>query len=194
MPWIWIDDYAGSNITPCTPTASTGSYHNFTTTISTIATLSITSPLYINLISQTLVIPQMGIQPAPDRAQAMFRGQEQVAARRETAMRAEIRNAHDKAQELLLHHLTEEQRESFLVAGFFMVVGQRTKKRYRISRNSFSGNIQELGQNNDTVARLCCHLGCNFPLADHLLAQKLSLEADEDAFLRLANRNEIVRR
>ena len=192
MPWVWINDYTGGPTASCVPPTIT--YPIYTSTSST------TIP-YGYCVSQMIwVSPPMGIQPVSplQRVREVFdrvdaRRQEQAALHRERDRRDEIRNARDKAQELLLRNLTEEQRESFVAAGFFMVIGQRTKKRYRIDRNNYAGNIQELGQNNDAVARLCCHLACDLPLADHLLAQKLSLEADEDAFLRLANRNQIVR-
>jgi hypothetical protein len=37
--------------------------------------------------------------------------------------------------------------------------------------------------------RLCCHCDHTIPVYDNMLAQKLTLECDEEAFLRLANRH-----
>lgn len=99
--------------------------------------------------------------------------------------------ASQRAEQLLLSHLTPEQRRTFEQNKWFVVEGGKSKRKYRI-RNSGSlvANIDVL--DGDKVAhRLCGHVNsrASVPLADHLLAQKVMLELAEDDFLRLANRH-----
>lgn len=114
----------------------------------------------------------------------------QYAAER-TAEAAERRRQHDaarsRANELLIAHLTPEQRESFETLKWFVVEGGRTKRKYRIHGNGgMAGNIEVIGENH----RLCAHCDLHaIPLGDQLLAQKVTLELDEDHFLRTANRH-----
>jgi hypothetical protein len=108
---------------------------------------------------------------------------EEVAARR--------RAADERAFELLREHLSEAQLATLAAEGYFIVIGQRTGRRYRIRTVSgIAGNIEELaGNDNRPTHRLCCHMEHVIPTADHFLAQKLMLESAEDDFLRIANRN-----
>jgi hypothetical protein len=99
-----------------------------------------------------------------------------------------------KARELLLRSLTPEQRASIERHKWFLVEG-RSGRLYRIRDQGHAvANIDVverdlLGQDR-VLHRLCGHLDDGgIPIADHMLAQKLMLEADEDAFLRLANRH-----
>jgi hypothetical protein len=107
--------------------------------------------------------------------------QEAVAARfvREAAKQ--------KANELLLAHLTPEQRRTFEENEWFVVEGGKTKQKYKINIHSYAGNIEVVGMNQ----RLCCHADSRIPQGDQLLAQKVMLELAEDDFLRLANRTMI---
>jgi hypothetical protein len=100
---------------------------------------------------------------------------------------AEPRNltAFDRARELLLSHLTEEQRATFIENRWFVVVGGRSRMRYRIETGHLVANVRRL----DDGARLCAHCDHSLPMDDHLIAQKLMLEYDEDAFLAIANRH-----
>jgi hypothetical protein len=98
-----------------------------------------------------------------------------------------------KARELLLEQLTPEQRASFEQHDWFLVRGQ-SGRHYRIRDDGHVvANIEvverDLLGHDRVLHRLCGHIGEHVPQADHLLAQKLMLEADEDAFLRLANRH-----
>lgn len=94
-----------------------------------------------------------------------------------------------RSKELLLSHLTKDQRLTFETNRWFVVEGGRTKQRYRIRDGSYSGNIDVL--NGERVShRLCVHcLDGAVPLYDHLLAQKLHLQYDEDRLLQIANRH-----
>jgi hypothetical protein len=93
--------------------------------------------------------------------------------------------AFDRARELLLSHLTEEQRATFIENRWFVVIGGRSRMRYRIETGHLVANVRRLDDN----ARLCAHCDHSLPMDDHLIAQKLMLEYDEDAFLAIANRH-----
>lgn len=106
---------------------------------------------------------------------------------REVQERADLRNAADqKALRLLLTHLDEKQRKEFEDKGSFVVMGQ-SGQHYRIFTNAISGNVHLIGKKE----KLCAHMGQEIPTADHFLAQKLMLEIDEQAFLRIANRSAV---
>lgn len=109
------------------------------------------------------------------------------AARMRARMDAE-RVASTRARELLMDHLTEEQRDTFTRNGWFVVEGGKSKKRYKIHGNTYAGNVYL----DDGSARFCCHCDYGIPLHDQLLAQKVMLEVAEENFLALANRTQLV--
>jgi hypothetical protein len=100
----------------------------------------------------------------------------------------ERKECEDKAMELLKENLLPKQKEALNKHGWFLVEGGKSKKTYRIKANGYSGNISEL-DGELTVARLCVHAKDNVPLGDHLLAQALHLQWDEDYILSKANRS-----
>jgi hypothetical protein len=109
-------------------------------------------------------------------------------------VRSSARQVELKARELLLEQLTSEQRASLEQHNWFLVRGQ-SGRHYRIRDDGHVvGNIEviehDLLGHERVLHRLCGHLSeYGMPLADHLLAQKLMLEADEETFLRLANQH-----
>ncbi len=112
----------------------------------------------------------------------------QEAQQQQARERQEVQNrANARATELLMEHLTPEQRKTCKDHGWFIVEGGRSKQQYRINTRSAAGNIDIIGSNN----RLCCHAPYDrgLPKDDHLLAQKLMLQFSEDDFLRIANRH-----
>jgi len=113
-----------------------------------------------------------------DRAQ-------QVARNRESAAR--------RARDLLIEHLTPEQRETFVRHGWFVVEGGQSKTRYRIHTDRGpAGNIHELDITGNAVAQLCGHIRhMSLPLCDEVLAQMIMLKADEEGYRRLANRSRL---
>jgi len=126
---------------------------------------------------------------------------ESRAAVREPDRAQEVRAriaAHDphaaaaRARELLIEHLTAEQRETYQRHGFFVVEGGRSKQKYRIRSGSLIGNVDVLDGDN-VRHRLCAHAAHEIPMGDQLLIQKFLLEHDEDHFLRTANRHAPVR-
>jgi hypothetical protein len=96
--------------------------------------------------------------------------------------REEREAAGAKARQLLLDMLNEVQREMYEKDAYFMVEGSRGGV-YRID-DGFQGNVRcELRHR-----RYCGHLrDSRIPVYDHMLAQKLMLETDEEAFLAVAN-------
>jgi hypothetical protein len=95
--------------------------------------------------------------------------------------------AKQKAHELLLAHLSPEQRHTLEENEWFIVEGGKTKQKYKINGKSYAGNIEVVGQGQ----KLCCHADRHIPHGDQLLAQKVMLELAEDDFLRIANRTMI---
>jgi len=91
-----------------------------------------------------------------------------------------------RSRELLLAHLSPAQRATFEENRFFVVQGGMTKSKYRIRTENYAGNIDVLS-GSKVRHRLCCHCD-GVPLHDQHLAQKLSLEHDEERFLQIANR------
>lgn len=135
---------------------------------------------------------QQRYQPA---APAIIRPEAEAAQRErlrtyeeEQRRRHEVREAANKrAEELMLAHLTPAQREQIKTHGWFIVEGGRSKLNYTIRPHAYAGNIEVLDANGRR-SRLCCHVDHTIPVFDNALAQKLMLEHDEDAFLRIANR------
>jgi hypothetical protein len=105
------------------------------------------------------------------------------------AQQAARKAAEDKAQELLMAHLTEAQREAIKARNFFIVEGGKSKEKYRIwTSKGVHGNIEKLDKAGKAVANLCVQLKETVcPNGDHFLAQKLMLELAEDDILKVAN-------
>jgi hypothetical protein len=95
--------------------------------------------------------------------------------------------ARERAKALLLEHLTQEQRETFERNGWFVVEGGKSKTQYRINPNAHAGNVTQLKKDKAEWS-YCGHIDYRYPAYDNALAQKLLLEADEKAFLKVANR------
>lgn len=142
---------------------------------------------YIALAQQRVVATR--IRTEEELARDLARWAEVQAE--QTRRRAERTAALERSHELLLAHLTAKQRETFETNKWFMVEGGRSQQHYRINERGISGNIDVLeGVPGKVTHRLCCHLrDVSVPLYDHLLAQKVWIEHDEDAFLRQANRH-----
>lgn len=72
-----------------------------------------------------------------------------------------------------------------ITRGYFEVIGSHTGRRYRIT-TGYSTNICELDSFGHTVARWCFVPVESLPAGDVMLAQKIALENDEQAALKLA--------
>jgi hypothetical protein len=113
--------------------------------------------------------------------------QRQAMLERQRVEREARAMAGTRSMELLLAHLTPEQRHTFEQNKWFVVEGGRTKQKYKIHANGgLNANIEVIGKNH----RLCAHCDSHtMPFNDHVLMQKVMLELDEDSFLRVANRH-----
>lgn len=103
--------------------------------------------------------------------------------------------AEERAKALLIDFLSPEQFRTFQDNNWFIVIGGKTKTRYRIKTNDgIAGNIRILNDMDREIAKLCCHMSYEIPKHDHFLCQKLHLEVKdtEEAFLKLANRTTLA--
>jgi len=94
--------------------------------------------------------------------------------------------AEQRAYTLLKRWLSTEQTAQLERHGYFEVRGSHSGKRYRI-RSNRNMNIEEIDDNGSRVAVWCFGPMGNLPLGDHMLAQKIALETDEQAALAVAN-------
>ena len=171
-----------------------GSWITAATTATTAATTAYAWPLQPGLAQQAAQYQTM---------QAYNQQQDQWAARQaqpplqRPAAPAIIRSrpsltddSKERAQALLLEHLTPEQRRTLDEHKWFIVEGGRSKTKYRIqAERGLAGNVDVI-VNDRVTHRLCAHCAPNaIPMGDHLLAQKVMLELAEDEFLRIANRH-----
>ncbi len=88
-----------------------------------------------------------------------------------------------KAEALLREHLDPEQQDQLNRNNQFRLIA-RSGRCYEISRGH-AGNIFAFG--GAQTMKYCIHTRESMPDADHMLAQKLLLESNEEEFLRLAN-------
>ncbi len=140
---------------------------------------------------------QMGSQVPPPfphelrQREAQARATEQTAVLREAARKKAAENARQRAEGLLLSCLTPEQLATYKEHKWFVVEGGKSKTKYRVRRSDHMvANIDVLKDDGKVSHRLCCHLAIGtVPTGDQLLAQKLTLEGDEDHFLKTANRH-----
>ena len=106
------------------------------------------------------------------------------------AEQTRLRAAEARANELLCEHLTPAQKKTYTDNGWFVIEGGKTKTKYRINSGHLVGNVDVLDNQNRKTHRLCAHVRQgSVPFGDQLLAQKIMLEHDEDAFIRVANRH-----
>jgi len=94
--------------------------------------------------------------------------------------------AEQRAYTLLKRWLLPDQIAQLERHGYFEVRGLHSGKRYRI-RSNRNMNIEEIDDNGSRVAVWCFGPMGNLPLGDHMLAQKIALETDEQAALAVAN-------
>jgi hypothetical protein len=114
-------------------------------------------------------------------------GRAELRSRRRDCIAIPLSKPEHRAEALLNEWLCPEQRATLERHGYFEVRGSHTGKRYRIRRGR-NMNIEELGKDGAHVATWCFGPVGHLPLGDVMLAQKLALETDEQAALRVANR------
>lgn len=114
-----------------------------------------------------------------------------------------VGSVHDRGIELLKQHLTPSQREQYETTDAFDVIGGKTGTRYRIVHGGLQ-NVFVLDANLNKVSGLCFYAFNPTPfnicraavggmppvlaVGDSMLAQKFTLELNEDEALRIAHR------
>lgn len=182
--WVY---WNGSTVTTAASTTSTWRYWNNNST----TTSSIILPrdgVWVNTKTEQIQRPAPPIL-TPEQVAAEKLRREQME-RKWAAERAAEQRAKDVAQELLVAHLTPEQRKFMADHKFFVVEGGKSKKKYRIwTEKGIHGNVEELDAAGKAIASYCVQLRDTYiPTGDHLLAQKLMFEHAEDDILKVANR------
>jgi hypothetical protein len=97
------------------------------------------------------------------------------------------RHAERRASDLLKEWLSPTQRAQYECSGEFEVRGSHSGNRYRI-RRAQQMNVDELDDRGRRIA-VWCFLPEDVPVGDVMLAQKIVLENDEPAMLRIARVN-----
>jgi hypothetical protein len=166
-------------------------WHNSTATNSAITAATFAS----NTIWPTW--HQVVVQLTEEEYRALVEAQRQQELQhleeiRRLSAEAEERNklkqeAEKRAKAILIEHLTPEQQETVEKNKWFVVIGGKTGKPYRIRTSGYQGNVEQL-ENSTPKTRFCCHASHALPLSDHHLTQKMMIESDECEFLRVANR------
>jgi hypothetical protein len=203
MPIVWLGTNqtasTGAWIVPVASTTCTSATAQLyqATAYQAMASQTAASTAYWYSEQETCVDHQLYLALAQNRAAAYrvrteaarieLEQQQQLAQERAARRAEETKAANARSRELLLAHLTAAQRETFERRKWFIVEGGTTKQTYRIRTETYAGNIDVLS--GDRVKhRLCVHCPSNIPLHDHHLAQKLSLQYDEEYLLSIANR------
>jgi hypothetical protein len=100
--------------------------------------------------------------------------------------RSDVEAASRRGLELLKSNLTPAQLEQYEREERFVVTGSASGRRYRI-RYGDTFNVDELGADGEASQRLCFRPAGDLVIGDILLAQKIALETDETAALKVAN-------
>lgn len=123
-------------------------------------------------------------------AEQMVAREQQQAARRDEAIRAEGEKAlaRKRAQTLLRENLDPAQREELATKGHFTitVLEGDARRTYRIKKGR-SRNVQQIDDSGRVLKTLCAHPLIACPDEDTMLVQKLWLETREHEFLQVAN-------
>jgi hypothetical protein len=127
-----------------------------------------------------------GYHPTPEQQATWEREQAKLQANADKAQ-AERVEAVMKAKALLASMLDEQQRQQLERDRFFDFVSQ-TGKKMRMKSFSCSRNVDELGEDGKRIKTFCAHPGqYDLPVEDHMVAQLLALQHNEEAFMRVAN-------
>lgn len=190
MPWI-----DGTYYFDCGTTTSSTVWNTWTTTgTSTSITNYPAWDNWVTLPTSTLTYqvssspwvytdPRTPEQIEAARVEAERQAQEWRA--QEEQRRLDQQLAAEKARVLLEENLSDEQRAQLHDNNWFEVVTPKGTYRIRFGR---AGNVDRY-RDGRHVDRYCIHPEENVPNEDVMLAQKLLLETDEEAFLRIANRS-----
>ena len=132
--------------------------------------------------------PAQPVELTPEQLEEQERLREERRQREEEARR-EREAAVARAEELLLAHLDEAQRNQYAREHSFQVV--KDDRTYLIERGR-AQNVYLLDECGKRLVEYCAHVVPDIPDEDNLLAQKFMLETDEAGFLRLANAQRVA--
>lgn len=179
MPDYYITNtWAGWNATTTSYGNTAGAvWWNWTGTSATMTTLE----LYI----ESVPIPQLTEEERQRQREAEERAATERRQRQE-AERLEREAAVARAKELLLAHLNEEQKRELRTERRFTVISADGERVYRIKQGR-AQNVELIAPDGRVLERYCAHPVEMVPDEDTMLAQKLMLEADEEAFICVAN-------
>jgi len=124
-----------------------------------------------------------GRRPSQEELDRWKRQEEEQRRKADEAAR-EARAAKERAEVLLLRHLSPQQQEDLRTKNCFTVEVDGCK--YRIQRGSH-GNVHMLGERADQIRKSFCIQPRDCPEGDAMLAQKLMLEHDAEKFWKIAN-------
>jgi len=124
---------------------------------------------------------------------ALARHENAALERKHQERERRVAEAKQRAEELLLKHLTPAQRADYLRSKWFIVEG-RAGERFKVhSDRGVHGNITRL-EGEREIERLCFRAqdAANVPHHDHLLTQKLMLQHHVEEVLRTAGRTRLT--
>lgn len=93
-----------------------------------------------------------------------------------------------RAERLLMSMLSADQKAQLEKFRYFDVIGKRSRNRYRVHYGTH-GNVRLMEGDREVISY--CAQPDSVPTEDAMLAQKLQLEYDEDAFLKAANATDL---
>lgn len=183
---VWESWNSGTDCTVTSCATSNGVWGSW---IQTSVTTAATSNASI-YIQQQLATWRVWNQQSGAMQQQLGQAGEMLRLHQEReAQRAKERDeAAARAKKLLEENLDVEQLKEFSAKGVFHLITHRPdgeKRRYRIERG-ISRNVRLLDERGNVLRTYCAHPD-GVPTEDVMLAQKLLLETDEDAFLKVAN-------
>lgn len=176
-------------------TSSTTTWYRWACTSTTTTATTIIDPVWVGWVTESTstVTTTAGYYPRrevrwaePTPAELAAREAERQRMNEvQQRLCAEAKAAAEKATALLLSLLDARQRERYTRDGWFIVHGKH--HRYRIRRGRI-GNVDVIERDGRVIHSLCAHpADSSLPDEDVMLAQKLALEANEKAFVRVAN-------
>jgi hypothetical protein len=198
----WNVDYVG--FTNAVTRTSTDTIWTIWTNSTTATTNAITTETLqgaaLRAEARRLNVAEWELEPRPLTPEEVQRRAQAETTRRMEEIRRKQRNkvaleakqaAEARAETLLQSCLTPLQAETLKTRGFFYVCAKDGNV-YRIKRG-YAGNVERVDPKNFDTAleRFCAHPDSDVPAADAMLAQKLALELNPDAFLKVANRTRL---
>ncbi len=170
--------------------------YNGTYTTTTTAPVITNNIVWSNLNSTYLYTTTVTNTPIPFDEPAPLNPEEEARREADRVERAAARRLADekrdmacaRAEALLAVCLNDDERECMREHGYIPVVSSRGRNFRLLCQRGHVSNVELMDEHDRRAALYCVHPGAQMPDADHWLAQKLGLEADEDQMMAVANR------